>query len=374
MKRFSFKKLALTLLSVIMLSSVYASTCDTICSSTNSKMYYVNKLTNTSGYRWTINNGIRILTGQGSDTVFLDFRFATTGTALACITAFNDCDTMAANCFSLYIKRCDPGILDTIIVIKTGNPITIGSAVIPPSGSSISSQLSGPNHGSGSASVTNNGVVTFVPNNKPFVGKDTIMRIVCINTLCDTSFIFINNPSVVNRNYDTTFLNTTVTVAKIKPYQFEGTKVTTTVSSNRAIYDSITGNLIYTPAKDFLGNDTITVSRCDNRGNCVTDIFIFTVIDKLGKLPNYFSPNGDGTNDKWKLPASYYTKYKTLKLIIYNRWGNVVWRSVGNYKDDFDGNNLKTGEMLPDGVYYYMLELDPVFKTVETGFIELMRQ
>jgi gliding motility-associated-like protein len=371
MKRFVFKKLALTLLSTIVLSSIYASTCDTVCTSINSKMYYVNKLTNTTGYRWTVNNGIRITTGQGTDSVFFDFNSAFTGTAQICITAFNDCDSMTATCFSLYIKRCDPGISDTVIVIKPGNPIIIGPGTPIPS--NASARVIQPKHGSGVATITNTGVVTFVPSSTPFIGKDTIMRIVCINSLCDTSLIFINNPSVVNTHYDTTLLNTTITVAKVKPYIFEGTKVTTTVSSNRAVYDSVTGNLTYTPPKDFIGDDTITVSRCDNKGNCVTDRFIFTVLNKLEKLSNYFSPNGDGRNDNYKLPASYYVNYKTLKLIIYNRWGNIVWRSIGNYKDNFEGININTGEILPDGVYYYMLELDPEFKKVETGFIELMR-
>jgi gliding motility-associated-like protein len=92
------------------------------------------------------------------------------------------------------------------------------------------------------------------------------------------------------------------------------------------------------------------------------------------EIPNYFSPNGDGANDKWLLPQSLSDKYPQAKVMIYNRWGNIVWRSVGKYNNDWAGEHYDTNDPLPDGVYYYLLELDPLFKTTKTGFIEIMRQ
>ena len=92
------------------------------------------------------------------------------------------------------------------------------------------------------------------------------------------------------------------------------------------------------------------------------------------EIPNYFSPNKDGSNDKWVLPKRLSEKYPDAKVIIYNRWGNIVWRSIGKYNNDWDGDHFKTNDPLPDGVYYYLLELDPYFKTTRTGFVEIMRQ
>lgn len=92
------------------------------------------------------------------------------------------------------------------------------------------------------------------------------------------------------------------------------------------------------------------------------------------EIPNYISPNGDGANDNWVLPRSLTDKYPQAKVMIYNRWGNIVWRSNGPYQNDWGGDHYNTNDPLPDGVYYYLLELDPVFKTTKTGFIEIMRR
>ena len=91
-------------------------------------------------------------------------------------------------------------------------------------------------------------------------------------------------------------------------------------------------------------------------------------------LPNYFSPNGDGENDNWVLPDAMYSLYPNLKVIIYNRWGNIVWRSTGVYHNDWGGVHQKDNLPVPDGVYYYLIELDSESKKPISGFVEVMRQ
>lgn len=68
--------------------------------------------------------------------------------------------------------------------------------------------------------------------------------------------------------------------------------------------------------------------------------------------PNIFTINGDGINDKFRI---YNSNYKTLEVIIYNRWGQKVgyWNGVGT-EDGWDGNQYNTGEPCPDGVYFYI--------------------
>lgn len=74
----------------------------------------------------------------------------------------------------------------------------------------------------------------------------------------------------------------------------------------------------------------------------------FQILGEL-KIPNIVTANGDHTNDEF-----YITNLKpNSRLVIQNRWGNVVFES-GNYKNDWGGIDM-TGVKLDDGVYFYQL-------------------
>ncbi len=96
-------------------------------------------------------------------------------------------------------------------------------------------------------------------------------------------------------------------------------------------------------------------------------------INSATQIANFISPNGDGSNDVWVLPSSLFAQFPELKVIIYNRWGNIIWRSKGVYQNNWAGVNMDNLD-LPDGVYYYLIELLPNQENNMTGFIEVMKQ
>lgn len=68
------------------------------------------------------------------------------------------------------------------------------------------------------------------------------------------------------------------------------------------------------------------------------------------QIPNVITPDGDGKNDTFKIPGL--AAYPDNNLIIYNRWGNEVWKSNSrSYQNDWNGNGLN------GGTYYYVLKL-----------------
>ncbi len=93
-------------------------------------------------------------------------------------------------------------------------------------------------------------------------------------------------------------------------------------------------------------------------------------------LPNVISPNGDGINDIFVLPAEF-DICLNYRLTIFNRWGNQVFEIV-NSNTVFAGNN-KSGNPLVEGVYYYILEADRIdcneekFKRICTGNITIVK-
>ena len=70
-------------------------------------------------------------------------------------------------------------------------------------------------------------------------------------------------------------------------------------------------------------------------------------------IPNVFSPNQDGLNERFELPDLSYFPNSTCA--IYNRWGQVVFQSA-----DF-GNSAgwqPTPDEAVDGTYYFVLRIN----------------
>jgi len=103
------------------------------------------------------------------------------------------------------------------------------------------------------------------------------------------------------------------------------------------------------------GCDTSMVTICID---CV-DIVIFTAV----------SANGDGINDEFYI--ANIEEYPNNKLQIFNRWGNKVYETKG-YKNQWKGT-WNGNKDLPDGTYYYLLELNDEGSRVFQGYLELYR-
>lgn len=71
-------------------------------------------------------------------------------------------------------------------------------------------------------------------------------------------------------------------------------------------------------------------------------------------IPTAFSPNSDGMNDLWEL--SGLEVYPNPEVQIFNRWGNMIFYSKGNYAP-FDGTD--SNKALPEGMYVYKINPFP---------------
>ena len=81
------------------------------------------------------------------------------------------------------------------------------------------------------------------------------------------------------------------------------------------------------------------------------------------EMPNVFSPNGDGVNDRF-VPVIY--QGTGARLEVFNRWGQSVFttRSV---------EQGWSGQGFPDGTYYYVVTLDDERRENLTGHVTLLR-
>jgi len=89
------------------------------------------------------------------------------------------------------------------------------------------------------------------------------------------------------------------------------------------------------------------------------------------KIPNVITPNGDGVNDTWSI--EHIEDFPNSLVVIYNRWGNIVWKASNNGLQ-WDGTNYRNGELLPDGTYFYVIDLQSTFyPDPYTGYVQIIR-
>lgn len=115
-----------------------------------------------------------------------------------------------------------------------------------------------------------------------------------------------------------------------------------------------------------IGTDTV---------GCTDTLKLYTlVVDKI-RIPNVFTPNGDGKNDTWIVPREYL--FPNMEVEVFNRWGSPVWVGSGDdLAKGWDGRT-KGGNELPVGTYYYVIKYNAPSESGKwdpiTGSITIIR-
>lgn len=105
-----------------------------------------------------------------------------------------------------------------------------------------------------------------------------------------------------------------------------------------------------------------------NKLGCVSDSSTVTVkVSPPVIIPNTFTPNGDGTNDNWKI--SGIEAYPKAVVDIFDRSGQAVFHSAG-YGNPWDGTT--NGKALPFGVYYFIIDTKE-FNQKFSGYVTVVR-
>lgn len=117
------------------------------------------------------------------------------------------------------------------------------------------------------------------------------------------------------------------------------------------------------------GNYAVEVSDPDGcaPGNSGPFLVILAIADE--DIPEGFSPNRDGINDRFEIPNVQF--FTGNKLTVYNRYGSPVFSSE-NYDNNWDGTLNGNGEALPDGTYFYHLDLNTGQEPI-SGYLIIQR-
>lgn len=170
--------------------------------------------------------------------------------------------------------------------------------------------------------------------------RDTAFQTITVSGSPTASFTYSPNPTEPNTAIS--FNNTSIGATSFKWLFGDG--------------DSTLGNNIDAPVRH-LYNQTGTYNACliaFNAAGCsdTTCQSISVVINVAANVPNAFSPNGDGNNDRIFVRGFGIGK---MTWRIYNRWGVQVYVS-NNPAEGWDGTYK--GKLQPQEVYHYTLQIE----------------
>ena len=104
-------------------------------------------------------------------------------------------------------------------------------------------------------------------------------------------------------------------------------------------------DLNYRAFSTVCGSDTIMAS---------SNVTVDPPTGEVKDIPNIFTPNGDGTNDIYKLAGKNDPCYDVMQINIYNRWGQLVFKSFdSNFQ--WDGNT-ESGKVCRPGAYLVVMD------------------
>lgn len=117
---------------------------------------------------------------------------------------------------------------------------------------------------------------------------------------------------------------------------------------------------VATPLVKPLEETVFTVTITDTNGcSYIESVKVCIIEDPFSRFKpvSIITPNGDGFNDE--LYFNGLELFPDNRLIIYNRWGNIVYEAKGyqtRTKNLFDGT--RNGDRLPADTYYYILTFE----------------
>jgi len=117
----------------------------------------------------------------------------------------------------------------------------------------------------------------------------------------------------------------------------------------------------------------VLFTECNKKSN-VAIATLFINKSNTTDDPQIITPNGDMKNETFFIPelALYPERYPRNSLVVFNRWGQVVYEAAP-YNNDWDGSYKGTSERLPAGTYYYVIKLNLGTREVRYGEVTIIR-
>ena len=129
-----------------------------------------------------------------------------------------------------------------------------------------------------------------------------------------------------------------------------------------SISDATTPEIYLTNLEPGTYDIVLNVMSC---ADTVSSRMLLTVKDCNIKIPNVITPNGDGRNDRFVIEGLEH--YPGSQLHIFDRNGRMVYEAL-DYQNNWDAANI------PDGTYFYRLQLNDGKNSEKNGTLTILRK
>ena len=389
------------------------------CEGTYGVDYSIAEITNATGYQWSVPTGAVIVSSTDTNSIVVDFPIgANSGNIL--VYGINDCGNGVSASFPVTVNEIPDIVITGDTVICENDGVTLlasgGSGYLWNTGDTTALMTDMP-HINTSYSVTVTNVITGCLNTSSVavsVYTNPTADAGMDKEVCYGSSITLNASGGLSYNWFPTTglsdplianpesspaLNTIYTVEVTNSYgctDIDSVVVTVNplpqyslISTNATCNDN-NGNALLTIISasepvSLLWSNGATVANINNLGMgvyhlTVSDAFNCVVYDSVEvnsenqlnclEIPTLFSPNGDGTNDKFEI--SRIDLFPEAKVEIFNRWGNCIFKSdnYANSANWWDGT--WNGKDMPMGAYIFILTLSSDKEPIQ-GIVSIVR-
>ncbi len=97
---------------------------------------------------------------------------------------------------------------------------------------------------------------------------------------------------------------------------------------------------------------TTTYTLSAGAGGCADSDEVTVTVRPPIRIPNAFTPNGDGHDDTWQI--EFIEQFPDNTVSVFNRWGNRIF-SAENYSRANEWRGDINGQPAPVGTYYYVV-------------------
>lgn len=156
-------------------------------------------------------------------------------------------------------------------------------------------------------------------------------------------------------------------------------EITILTNPEVGVIDSLVNGVVYYSVGAGVSGDTefeymICSLDCPDKCDEGTVLITIPISNNEIETPNTITPNDDGINDVFfieQIANNPEDKYPDNEIIIFNRWGDIVYQAKP-YNNDWKGTN-QSGQDLPEATYYYLLRLNISEGEILKGDITIVR-